>query len=136
MSNSGIRWLGSDIQIDDRPFCHGDNGTQEFYETIIASQGILLGTRSVRNRGEDIWIAYATQGQAIRTLTGCSHRTDGTSITRCKGSESRTCHHGKIDAEPLYGTTNDPRALAEGLIRLWQEHGANLLSVPCKVIAE
>lgn len=117
MSNPGIRWLGSDIQIGDRRFCHGDNGTQEFYETIIASQGILLGI--LRNHGEDIWIAYATQGQSIRTLTGCSHRTDG-----------------KIDAEPLYGMTNDPRALAEGLIRLWQEHGANLLSAPCKVIAE
>ncbi len=117
MSNPGIRWLGSDIRIGDSRFCHGDNGTQEFYETIIASQGILLGI--LQNHGEDIWIAYATQDQAIRTLTGCSHRTDG-----------------KIDAEPLYGTTNDPRALAEGLIRLWQEHGANLLSVPCKVIAE
>ena len=117
MSNPGIQWLGGDIRIGDRRFCHGDNGTQEFYETIIASQGILLGI--LRNHREDIWIAYTTQGQAIRTLTGCSHRTDG-----------------KIDAEPLYGTTNDPHALAEGLIRLWQEHGANLLSAPCKVIAE
>lgn len=117
MGNQKIQWLGNDILVEDRRFCHGDNGTQEFYETIIASQGILLGI--LRNHGEDIWIAYATQGQAIRTLTGCSHRTDG-----------------KLDAEPLYGTTNDPHALAEGLIRLWQEYGANLLSVPCEVIAE
>jgi len=117
VSNSRIQWLGDDIEIGDRRFCHGDNGTQEFYETIIASQGILLGI--LRNHGEDIWIAYATQGQAIRTLTGCSHRTDG-----------------KLDTEPFYGTTNDPHALAEGLIRLWHEHGANLLSVPCEVIVE
>ncbi len=117
MINPRIQWLGGDIHVGDRRFCHGDNGTQEFYETIIASQGILLGI--LRNHGEDIWIAYTTQGQAIRMLTGCSHRTDG-----------------KIDVEPLYGTTNDPHALAEGLIRLWQEHGANLLSAPCKVIAE
>ncbi len=117
MSNQKIQWLGNDILVEDRRFCHGDNGSQEFYETIIASQGILLGI--LRNHGENIWIAYATQGQAIRTLTGCSHRTDG-----------------KLDAEPLYGTTNDPRVLAEGLIRLWHEHGANLLSVPCKVIVE
>ncbi|CAG0941148.1 hypothetical protein ANRL1_00407 [Anaerolineae bacterium] len=81
MSNQKIQWLDNDILIEDRRFCHGDNGTQEFYETIIASQGILLGI--LRNHGEDIWIAYATQGQAIRTLTGCSHRTDGTSLIRC-----------------------------------------------------
>jgi len=117
MSNQKIQWLGNDILVEERRFCHGDNGSQEFYESIIASQGILLGI--LRNHGEDIWIGYATQGQAIRTLTGCSHRTDG-----------------KLDVEPLYGTTNDPHALAEGLIRLWHEHGANLLSVPCKVIVE
>ena len=120
MSNSRIQWLGGDTrsEIGDRRFCHGDNGTQEFYELIVGSPGLLLGTRSVRNHGEEIWIAYADQGRAIRMLTGCSHRTDG-----------------KIDVEPLYGTTNDPHALAEGLIRLWQEHGVGIVSLPCNVVA-
>ena len=44
MSSSRIQWLGGDILIGERRFCHGDNGAQEFYETIIASQGVLLGT--------------------------------------------------------------------------------------------
>ena len=117
MSNSRIQWLGGDLRIGDRRFCHGDNGAQEIYETIVGSPGLLLGI--LRNHGEQMWIAYADQGQAVRTLTGCSRRSDG-----------------KLDAEPLYGTKNDPQSLAEGLIRLWQEHGANLLSAPCKVIAE
>ena len=117
MSNSPIRWLGGDILIEDRRFCHGDNGTQEFYETIIASQRLLLGL--LKNHGEDIWIAYVTQGQAVRTLTGCSHRTDG-----------------KLDAEPLYDTPNDPRALAKGLVRLCREHGEQMVSLPCTVITE
>ena len=117
MSNSPIHWLGGDIQIDDRRFCHGDNGTQEFYETIIASQQLLLGI--LKNRGENIWSAYAIRGQAVRTLTGCSHRADG-----------------KLDAEPLYGTQNDPQSLAEGLIRLWRAYGVGILSLPCAVIAE
>jgi len=104
MSNSPIRWLGGDIVIDDHRFCHGDNGTQEFYETIIASQRLLLGI--LKNHGENIWIAYVTQGQAVRTLTGCSRRADG-----------------KLDAEPLYNTPNDPPSLAERLVRLWREHG-------------
>lgn len=116
MSNSPIRWLGGDIQIDDRRFCHGDNGAQEFYETIIPTK-VLLGI--LRNHGENIWSAYAIRGQAVRTLTGCSHRADG-----------------KLDAEPLYGTPNDPQSLTEGLIRLWREHGVSILSLPCAVIAE
>lgn len=116
MSNSRIQWLDGDIQIGDRRFCHGDNGTQEFYETIIASQGMLLGI--LRNHGEETWIAYADQGQAVRTLTGCSHRSDG-----------------NLDAEPMYGTKNDPQSLAEGLVRLWQEHGAGIVSLPCNVVA-
>jgi hypothetical protein len=117
VSNSPIRWLGGDIQIDDRRFCHGDNGVQEFYETVIASQGVLLGI--LRNHGEEIWIAYVTQAQAVRTLTGCARRSDG-----------------NLDAEPLYGTKNDPQSLAEGLIRLWREHGERVLSLPCAVIAK
>lgn len=116
MSDSRIRWLGGDIQIEDRRFCHGDNGGQEFYETIIAAKRVLLGI--LCNHGENIWIAYMTQGQAVRTLTGCSHRADG-----------------KLDAEPLYGTPNDPQALAEGLIRLWREHGERMLSLPTRIIA-
>ena len=116
MSHSPIRWLGSDIVVEDHRFCHGDNGTQEFYETIIASQRLLMGI--LKNHGENIWIAYVTQGQAVRTLTGCSRRADG-----------------KLDAEPLYGTPNDPQALAEGLVRLWREHGERMVSVPCTVIA-
>jgi hypothetical protein len=68
MSDSQIRWLGGDIQIESFWFCHGDNGAQEFYETVIASRGVLLGI--LRNYGEDIWVAYVTQGKAIRTLTG------------------------------------------------------------------
>ena len=115
MSNSTIRWLGSDIQIGDRRFCHGDNGVQEFYETIIASQGLLLGI--LRNHGEEIWIAYADRGQAVRTLTGCSLRSDG-----------------KLDAEPLYRTKNDPQSLAEGLMRLWRDYGQGMLTLPCTVI--
>ena len=117
MSNSPIRWLGGDILVEDHRFCHGDNGTQEFYETIIASQRLLLGI--LKNHGENIWIAYVTQGQAVRTLTGCSHRADG-----------------KLDAEPLYSTPNDPQALAEGLVRLWREHGERIVSMPCTVIAQ
>lgn len=117
MSHSTIQWLGGDIVIGERRFCHGDNGTQDFYETIIASQRLLLGI--LKNHGENVWIAYATHGQAIRTLTGCSHRADG-----------------KLDAEPLYGTQNDPQALAEGLIRLWQEHGEKIVSIPCTVMAD
>lgn len=117
MSDSRIQWLGDDIQIGDRRFCHGDNGVQEFYETIIASSGLLLGI--LRNYGEEIWIAYADRGQAVRTLTGCSRRSDG-----------------KLDAEPLYGTKNDPQSLAEGLIRLWQEHGVGIVSLPCNVVAD
>ena len=117
MSNSPIHWLGGDILIEDRRFCHGDNGTQEFYETIIASQRLLLGI--LENHGENIWIAYVTRGQAVRTLTGCSHRTDG-----------------KLDAEPLCGTPNNPQALAEGLVRLCRECGERMLSLPCSVIGE
>ena len=117
MSHSPIRWLGGDIVIEDRRFCHGDNGTQEFYETIIASQRLLLGI--LKNHGEDIWIAYADQGKAVRTLTGCSRRADG-----------------KLDAEPLYGTPNNPQALAEGLVHLWHEHGERMVSLPCAVIEE
>lgn len=115
MGNSPIRWLGGDIQTDDRRFCHGDNGVQEFYETAIAAKGVLLGI--LRNHGEGIWIAYVTQGQAVRTLTGCSHRADG-----------------KLDAEPLSGTPNDPQALAQGLVRLWHEHGERMLSLPTRII--
>jgi hypothetical protein len=117
MSKSPIRWLGGDMQIDDRRFCHGDNGTQEFYETIIASQRLLLGI--LKNHGEDIWIAYVIQREIVRTLTGCSHRADG-----------------RLDAEPLYDTTNNPQALAEGLIRLWREHGERMVSLPCAIIAQ
>lgn len=117
MSYSPIHWLGGDIVIDDHRFCHGDNGTQEFYETIIASQRLLLGL--LKNHGEDMWIAYVSHGQAVRTLTGCSHRTDG-----------------KLDAEPLYDTRNNPRALAEGLVRLWREYGERIVSLPCTVITE
>ena len=117
MSESKIKWLGGDIVIGDHRFCHGDNGTQEFYETIIASQRLLLGL--LKNYSEDIWIAYVSHGQAIRTLTGCSHRADG-----------------KLDAEPLYGMPNDPQALAEGLVRLWREHGERMVSLPCTVITE
>ena len=119
MSDSRLRWLGGDIQIGDHRFCHGDNGTQEFYELIVGSPGMLLGTRSVRNHGEEIWIAYADQGQAVRALTGCSRRSDG-----------------KFDAEPLYGTKNDPQSLAEGLVRLWQERRAGILSLPCNVVVD
>lgn len=119
MSNSRIQWLDGDIQIEERRFCRGDNGTQEFYELIVGSPGLLLGTRSVRNHGEEAWIAYADRGQAVRTLTGCSRRSDG-----------------KLDAEPLYGTKNDPQSLAEGLIRLWQEHGVGIVSLPCNVVAD
>ena len=117
MSDSRIRWLGGDIQIEDRRFCHGDNGGQEFYETIIAAKRVLLGI--LHNHGEDIWIAYVTQGQAVRTLTGCSHHSDD-----------------QIDAEPLYGTPNNPQALAEGLVRLWHEHGERILTLPSKTIAK
>ncbi len=117
MSQPKIQWLGDDILIGEHRFCHGDNGVQEFYETIIASQRVLLGI--LKNHGENFWIAYATHGQTIRTLTGCSHRSDG-----------------KLDAEPLYGTENKPQALAEGLIRLWQEHGEKIVSLPCTVMAD
>ena len=117
MSNPKIQWLGDDIWAGERRFCHGDNGMQEFYEMIVGSPGLLLGV--LRNHGEEIWIAYADQGQAVRTLTGCLRRSDG-----------------KLDAEPLYGTKNDPRLLAEGLMRLWQQHGQRILSLPCTVIAE
>lgn len=117
MSNPKIQWLGNDIQIGDRRFCHGDNGTQEFYEMIVGSPGLLLGI--LRNHGEEIWIAYTDQGKTIRTLTGCSRRPDG-----------------KLDTEPLHGTKNDPRSLAEGLMRLWQQYGQGMLSLPCTVIAE
>ena len=116
MSKSPIRWLGGDIQIDDRRFCHGDNGVQEFYETVIPTK-VLLGI--MRNHGEDVWIAYVIQRETVRTLTGCSHRADG-----------------KLDAEPLYGMPNDPQALAEGLVRLWREHGERMVSLPCTVITE
>jgi hypothetical protein len=116
MSNSPIHWLGGDIVIEDHRFCHGDNGTQEFYETIIASQRLLLGI--LKNHGEDIWIAYADQVKVVRTLTGCSHRADG-----------------KLDAEPLYDTQNNPQALAEGLVRLWREHGERMLSLPTRIVA-
>jgi len=116
MSNSPIRWLGGDIQIEDHWFCHGDNGVQEFYETIVATR-VLLGI--LRNHGEDIWIAYVTQGQAVRTLTGCSQRADG-----------------KHDAEPLYDTPNNPQALAQGLVRLWNEHNERMLTLPSKTIAK
>ncbi len=117
MGESPIRWLGRDIQIEDRRFCHGDNGVQEFYETVIAAKGILLGI--LCNHGEGIWIAYVTQGQAVRTLTGCSHRPDG-----------------KLDAEPLYSTPNDPQALAQGLVRLWHEHGERIVTLPTQTITE
>jgi len=117
MSDPRIRWLDGDIRIGERRFCHGDNGTQEFYEMIVGSPGLLLGI--LRNHGEQIWIAYADQGQAVRTLTGCSRRSDG-----------------KLDAEPLYGTTNDPQSLAEGLVRLWQAHGAGILSLPRTVVVD
>ncbi len=117
MSESKIKWLGGDIVIDDHRFCHGDNGTQEFYETIIASQRLLLGL--LKNHGEDIWIAYVSHGQTVRTLTGCSHRADG-----------------KLDAEPLYDTPNNPQALAEGLVRLWREYGEQTVSKPCTVITK
>jgi hypothetical protein len=30
---------------------------------------------------------------------------------------------------------NDPQALAEGLIRLWQEHGERMLTLPTRIIA-
>ena len=116
MGESPIRWLGGDIQIEDHWFCHGDNGAQEFYETIVATR-VLLGI--LRNHGEDIWIAYVTQGQAVRTLTGCSQRGDG-----------------KLDAEPLYGTPNDPQALAQGLIRLWHKHGERILTLSSRTIAK
>lgn len=116
MSNSRIQWLDGDILIEDHRFCHGDNGVQEFYETIVATR-VLLGI--LRNHGENFWIAYATHGQTIRTLTGCSHRSDG-----------------KLDAEPLHGTENNPQALAERLIRLWQEHAERIVSLPCTVIAD
>ena len=43
MSHSSIRWLGGDILIEDRRFCHGDNGVQEFYETIIAAKPVFKG---------------------------------------------------------------------------------------------
>ena len=123
MSSSRIQWLGGDIRIGERRFCHGDNGAQEFYETIIASQGVLLGIlrnhRGDLGHGEEIWIAYVDQGQTVRTLTGCSRRSDG-----------------KLDVEPLYGTMNDPQSLAEGLVHLWQEHGAGILSLPCTVVAD
>jgi hypothetical protein len=116
MSDSRIRWLGGDTRsgIGKRWFCHGDNGAQEFYETIVATR-VLLGI--VRNHGEDVWIAYVGQGQAVRMLTGCSRRSDG-----------------KLDAEPLYGTKDDPQSLAQGLVRLWDEHGEGILSLPCTVI--
>ena len=117
MSQSKINWLGGDIVIDDHRFCHGDNGTQEFYETIIASQRLLLGL--LKNHGEDSWIAYVSFGQAIRTLTGCSHRADG-----------------KLDAEPLYDTPNNPQALAEGLVQLWREHGQQMVSLSCAVVKQ
>lgn len=117
MSQSKIQWLGGDIVIDAHRFCHGDNGAQEFYETIIVSQRLLLGL--LKNHGEDIWIAYVSHGQAIRTLTGCSLRADG-----------------QLEAEPLYGMPNDPQRLAEGLVRLWREHGERMVSMPCTVITE
>jgi len=117
MSHSPIHWLGGDILVEDRRFCHGDNGVQEFYETIIAAKGVLLGL--LRNHGEDIWVAYMAQGKAIRTLTGCMGRTDG-----------------KIDAEPLYDTPNDPQSLTEGLVQLWREHGERILTLPCRITDE
>ena len=101
---------------------------QEFYETIIAAKDVLLGI--LRNHGEDTWIAYVTQGQAVHTLTGCSQRADTcTCVTdRCK------C--GKLDAEPLYGTPNNPQALAQGLIRLWRDHGERILTLPAEIITQ
>ena len=117
MGKSPVRRLGGDFRIGDRRFCHGDNGTQEFYEMIIGSPGLPLGI--LRNHGEEIWIAYADQGRADRTLTGCSRRSDG-----------------RLGTKPLYGTRNDPQSLAEGLVRLLQVHGAGILSLPCNVVVD
>lgn len=99
MSNSKIRWLNGDIHVESFTFCHGDNGTQEFYEVGIAAKGIVLGM--LRNHSEQTWVAYATHGNTVRTLNTRTRRSDG-----------------RLDAEPLYETKNDPQSLAEGLVRL------------------
>jgi len=117
MRDPRFRWLNGDITVESFTFCHSGNGDQEFFEVGIAAKSIMLGM--VRNHPEQTWEAYAVRGETVRTLNSATQRADG-----------------KLDAEPLYDTPNDPQSLAEALVRLWHEHGERILALPCKTITE
>ncbi len=124
MGESPIRWLGSDIQIEDRRFCHGDNGVQEFYETVIAAKGVLLGI--LCNHGEGIWIAYVTQGQAVRTLTGCSHRADTCTPWHLRSRQGKCASPtGASVASSTLSRSTAHRTIRKRLLKDWFACGMN-----------